>query len=102
MKTKETNLMYIEMGIQSASSTKMVHALKDELRKYDHHVIAAYRLDKWLDELRALQTRLSAEHAQWKPCKIVLNGTIGGNVRWLYFGKDFVATIDKVRGELTD
>ncbi|MCR5362436.1 MAG: hypothetical protein K6E73_10590 [Bacteroidales bacterium] len=101
MTTRVTNLMYIDLGIQNNRGTKMAHALKDELRKYDHHVIAADQKNKLLEELKAVQSRLSLEHSMWRPCKIELKGANGNNL-WLYLDDDCVATIVKVRGELVD
>lgn len=101
METRVTNLMYIDLGIQHNRGTKMAHALKDELRKYDHHVIAADQKNKLLEELKAVQSRLSLEHSMWRPCKIELKGANGNNL-WLYLDGDCVATIVKVRGELVN
>ena len=40
MKTEKTNLVFIDTSGQTKSSSKMMEALKNELRKYDRHVIA--------------------------------------------------------------
>jgi len=100
MKTKKTNIYYIDASGMTVAGTKMVQALKEELRKRNHHIIAAELLPTWLEELRVMQDELLTRH-NWKRVDIRLESMGGGNTRWLQFDGETVARIIRPLGELT-
>jgi hypothetical protein len=100
MKTEKTNLVFIDTSGQTKSSSKMMEALKKELRKYDRHVIAESMLPNLTTELHGVQMRLALEHKQWKPVVMSMEGTIGHDLRWLYIGRELGARLIRIKGHL--
>ncbi len=100
MKTKNTNIYYIDASGMTSGGTKMVQAIKEELRKCNHHIIEADLLPTWLEELRVMQDELLTQH-NWKRVRISLESMDGCNVRWLCLDGDCATRIIRPLGELT-
>lgn len=100
MKTIETNLAYIDASNQTNAGTKMALAMKEELRKYNYHIIDRNLLDTWLEELRHRQDELLTQH-NWIPVDIWLSSLEHCDVQWLYIARECVARIVPLKGELT-
>ena len=100
MKTEKTDLVFIDTSGQTKSNTKMVEAMKNELRKYDRHIIAEKSLPNLVTELHGVQMRLALEHKQWKPVVLHMDGTVRNDLRWLYIGRELGARLIRIKGHL--